>query len=147
MFWQGSMRRLPIVVIDDDRSSASRDILRAIDAAPLVHIVAMRATEAEAVEEVRRGHANGFVHLPKDLGAGLARHRTPVIRILYNASFLSSGSQAASGAESAVQAAAASLVVDQLSGHALPRIRRGASPSRRCRSTTPRRASSGSSAR
>ena len=29
MFWQGSMRRLPIVVIDDDRSSASRDILRA----------------------------------------------------------------------------------------------------------------------
>jgi len=120
MFWQGSMRRLPIVVVDDDRSSASRAILRAIDAAPLVHIVAMRATEAEAVEEVRRGHANGFVHLPKDLGAGLARHRTPVIRILYNASFLSSGSQAASGAASAVQAAAASLVVDQLSGHALP---------------------------
>ncbi|WP_313537323.1 ABC transporter permease [Sphingomonas sp.] len=120
MFWQGSMRRLPIVVVDDDRSSASRTILRAIDAAPLVHIIAMRATEAEAVEEVRRGHANGFVHLPRNLGAGLARHRTPVIRILYNASFLSSGSQAASGAASAVQAAAASLVVNQLSGHALP---------------------------
>lgn len=120
MFWQGSMRRLPIIVIDDDQSSASRAVVRAIDAAPLVRIAALRATEAEAVDAVRRGAANGLVHLPKDLGTGIARHRTPVIRILYNASFLSAGSQAASGAASAIQAATAGLVVDQLSGHALP---------------------------
>ncbi|OAN58484.1 ABC transporter permease [Sphingomonas sp. TDK1] len=120
MFWQGSMRRLPIIVVDDDRSSASRTLLRAIDATPLVRIAGMRASEAEAVDAVRRGHANGFVHLPKDLGKGIARHRTPVIRILYNASFLSSGSQAASGAASAIQSAAATLVVDQLASHALP---------------------------
>lgn len=120
MFWQGSMRRLPVIVIDDDRSSASRALVRAIDAAPLVRIAALRATEAEAVDAVRRGEANGFIHLPKDLGKGIARNRTPVIRILYNASFLSSGSQAASGAASAIQAGAAGLVVDQLSSHALP---------------------------
>lgn len=120
MFWQGSLRRLPVIVIDDDRSSASRAILRAIDAAPQVRIAGLRASEAEAVAAVRQGQANGFVHLPKDLGKGIARHRTPVIRILYNASFLSAGSQAASGAVGAIQAAAAGLVVDQLSSHALP---------------------------
>ncbi len=120
VFWHGAMRQLPLVVIDDDRSVASRAVVRALEASPMVRIARVSASEGEAVDAVRRGHAMGFVHLPRDLGAGIARHRTPVVRIFYNASFLSAGSQLARGAEAAVQAATGTLLTEQLSGHAPP---------------------------
>jgi ABC-2 type transport system permease protein len=120
MFWQGAMRHLPLVVVDDDRSVASRTVLSALEASPMVHIIAIRASEREAVEAVRQGEAMGFLHLPRDLGASIARRRTPVVRIFYNASFLSAGSQLARGTEAAVNDATGTLVTDQLSSHALP---------------------------
>lgn len=123
MLWQGPMRHLPIAVVDSDGSAASRAMVRALEASPMVRITSFHTSEASAVRTVRQGEAIGFVHLPNGLGEGLARHRKPVIRILYNGSFLSAGSQASRGAADALADAASHVLTDQLSSHAVPPVR------------------------
>ena len=56
------------------------------------------AVIAAAVRAVRTGTIMGFVHIPAGLGESIARHREPVVRILYNGSFLTAGGQVARAA-------------------------------------------------
>lgn len=120
MLWRGTMHDLPVLVVDSDQSAASRAMIRSLDASPIVQIVGFRQSERDAVIDVRRDIAMGFVHLPAKLGEGLARHRTPVVRIFYNGSFLSAGSLLARGVDQAIANATVELVTSQLSSHALP---------------------------
>ncbi len=119
MLWQGSMRNLPLAVVDGDGSTASRAMIRALDASPMLRIAGFHQNGRDAVRAVRRGDAMAVVHLPAGLGKGLARRREPVIRIFYTASFLSAGAQISRGAEEALNDAAADVTTSQLTGHAL----------------------------
>ncbi|WP_010185140.1 ABC transporter permease [Sphingomonas sp. PAMC 26605] len=120
MLWRGTMHDLPVLVVDSDQSAASRAMIRSLDASPVVQIVGFRQSERAAVIDVRRGAAMGFVHLPAKLGEGLARHRTPMVRVFYNGSFLSAGSLLARGVDEAIADASRGLLTSQLSSHALP---------------------------
>jgi len=120
MLWQGSMRQLPLAVLDGDGSTASRSMIRALDASPMIRITGFFQNESEAVRAVRRGEAMAYVNLPTGLGKGLARRSEPVIRIFYNASFLSAGGQISRGAADALNEAAAEVTSNQLTSHALP---------------------------
>ncbi len=125
-FWQGPMRQLPLAVVDSDGSTASRAIIRALDASPLVHLTGLYPGEVEAVRAVRAGNVIGFVHVPAGLGESVARHREPVVRILYNGSFLSAGGQVSRAAAEAIREAIPEIAANQLMNHAVPasRVRR-----------------------
>ena len=75
---------------------------------------------------VRTGTIMGFVHIPAGLGQSIARNREPVVRILYNGSFLTAGGQVARAAGDAVTAALPTIAASQLPNHAVPesRVRR-----------------------
>lgn len=123
MLWQGPMRQLPLALVDSDGTTASRSMIRALEASPQIRINGSFSSEVEAVDAVRRGDAMAFVHLPVGLGAGLARHRKPVVRILYNASFLSAGGQTSRAAAEAMQSAVPDMAADQLPNHSIPEPR------------------------
>ncbi len=120
MLFGGVARDLPIAVVDHDATSASRAIIRAIDASPAVRIAAIGDDLPGALTLVRREQAWAIVEIPRGVGSGLARGTAPAIHIRYQASFLSTGTQALRGISSAVTAASAELVAGELSAHALP---------------------------
>lgn len=120
MLFGGVARDLPIAVVDHDATSASRAIIRAIDASPAVRIAAIGDDLPGALTLVRREQAWAIVEIPRGVGSGLARGTAPAIHIRYQASFLSTGTQALRGISNAVTAASAELVAGELSAHALP---------------------------
>ena len=123
MLFGGVARELPIAVVDHDATSASRAIVRAVDASPAVRIVSVGGDLPDALTLVRREQAWAIVEIPRGVGRGVARGTVPAIHIRYQASFLSTGTQAVRGISSAVTAASAELVAAQLSAHGLPPLR------------------------
>lgn len=120
MLFGGVARDLPIAVVDHDATSASRAIIRAVDASPAVRIVSLGDDMASALTLVRRERAWAILEIPRGVGSGLARGTAPAIHIRYQASFLSTGTQAVRGIAGAVTAASSELIAAQLSAHALP---------------------------
>lgn len=120
MLWQGTMHKLPLAIVDSDGTTASRTMIRALDASPMIRIEGSYPSEVDAVRAMQSGEAMALVHLPPGLGEGLARDREPVVRVLYNASFLSAGRQISSAAEQAMQTAALEILADELPNHSLP---------------------------
>ena len=123
MLFGGVARDLPIAVVDHDATSASRAIVRAVEASPAVRIVWVGADLPDAMTLVRREQAWAIVEIPRGVGRGVARGTVPAIHIRYQASFLSTGTQAVRGISSAVTAASTELVAAQLSAHGLPPLR------------------------
>ena len=123
MLFGGVARELPIAVVDHDATSASRAIVRAVDASPAVRIVSVGGDLPDALTLVRREQAWAIVEISRGVGRGVARGTVPAIHIRYQASFLSTGTQAVRGISSAVTAASTELVAAQLSAHGLPPLR------------------------
>ncbi|MGU3392040.1 ABC transporter permease [Sphingomonas sp. M1A8_2b] len=69
------VERLPIVVVDADRSAVSRAIVRNLDAAHEVEIAADVSDMAAARTLVRSRQAEGILLIPHDLGAALTEGR------------------------------------------------------------------------
>lgn len=69
------VERLPIVVVDADRSAVSRAIVRNLDAANEVEIAADVADMAAARAIVRNRQAEGILLIPHDLGTALIKGR------------------------------------------------------------------------
>lgn len=65
------VREVPIVVVDANSSSLSREYLRRIDATPDVEIVAHCSDIPEAQEMMRRHKAHGIVYLPEEFASNL----------------------------------------------------------------------------
>ncbi|WP_380785628.1 ABC transporter permease [Sphingomonas sp. R86521] len=70
------VERLPIVVVDADRSVVSRAIVRNLDAAHEVEIAANVSDTAAAKALVRNRQAEGILVIPRDLGASLIQGRS-----------------------------------------------------------------------
>lgn len=71
------VRDVPVVVVDGDGSSLSRDFVRRLDASPDVKVVAHAKSLADAQNFVRRREAYGVVSLPSQMNRDLQRG-TPV---------------------------------------------------------------------
>ena len=71
------VRDVPVVVVDGDHSSLSRDFVRRLDASPDVEVVAQANSLAEAQSLVRHRKAYGVVSLPTQMNRDLQRG-TPV---------------------------------------------------------------------
>lgn len=71
------VRDVPVVVVDGDHSSLSRDFVRRLDASPDVEVVAQANSLVEAQSLVRHRKAYGVVSLPSQMNRDLQRG-TPV---------------------------------------------------------------------
>ncbi|GLR48724.1 ABC transporter permease [Sphingomonas astaxanthinifaciens] len=93
MLLQGVPRDLPVAVVGGRDDQAARDFVQSLEDSPAIRVAARLRSEEEALSLVRRGRIIAFVQLP----ASLAPRDEPVLRISYNASYLSTGGIAEAG--------------------------------------------------
>ncbi|MGK5065217.1 ABC transporter permease [Janthinobacterium sp. LB3P112] len=89
VFSAGIARDLPIVVIDNDNSTLSRQLTRWLDASPGVQVAAKVASSDEALHRLRERTAFGYLLIPNDFEQKLLGGRQATVQWLYNAQFSS----------------------------------------------------------
>lgn len=111
IFRAGVPTGLPVAVVDGDRSAVSRQIVRAVDAAPEVAI-AFRADDlAQARRLILRGDVYGVLLLPAGLERDLRAGRRPEAVLFFNNQFMTPASGVASGVQSALLTVNAGIAV------------------------------------
>lgn len=89
VFSAGIARDLPIVVIDNDNSTLSRQLTRWLDASPGVQVAAKVASSDEALHSLRERTAFGYLLIPNDFEQKLQGGRQATVQWFYNAQFSS----------------------------------------------------------
>jgi len=89
MLWGGTLRDLPVVIVDHDGGPLARAISRNIEATPSLHVVASTPDRAQALSMVRSEQAVAFLVIPQ--GVGELSHASGPVEIFYEAVFLSTG--------------------------------------------------------
>ncbi|PHV13937.1 ABC transporter [Janthinobacterium sp. BJB303] len=89
VFSAGIARDLPIVVIDNDNSTLSRQLTRWLDASPGIEVAAKVASSDEALHRLRERTAFGYLLIPNDFEQKLRGGRQATVQWLYNAQFSS----------------------------------------------------------
>lgn len=105
MLSQGSPRHLPIVVVDQDHSAYSRQIIRNLQATPALSIYAYEPSMPLAEQHLKQLKAWGVVNIPAQAQANLLHGRSTEIASYVNEAFFSIASTVAGGINSAVSAA------------------------------------------
>jgi ABC-2 type transport system permease protein len=100
------IRGLGVVVIDADRSDASRAFVEEVAASPGLSIVERAGDLASAVRAIRSGEAIGAVYVPADFERDLKAERRPQVVAFYNQQFLTAAGVASSGLSDSLAAAA-----------------------------------------
>lgn len=67
------VRDVPAVVVDDSRTSLSREYLRKVDATPDVHIIAYCSDMEEAKLVMKERDAYGLIYIPSDFSSNIVR--------------------------------------------------------------------------
>ncbi len=89
---EGLPHDLPIGVVDMDRSSNSRSIIRTLDAMDQVEVVQVYSDYSEARDAVQRNHIYGFLYIPPGFGRALQSFRQPTLTYYTNYSYYVPGS-------------------------------------------------------
>ncbi|UZW62186.1 ABC transporter permease [Lysobacter enzymogenes] len=103
------LRDVPIAVVDQDRSPASRALVRKLNAAPGVYVHAMPVTLEDAWPMVRKVDVYAVLYLPRDVSREVGRGQTATAIAYYNASYLTTGQAAFREISAVVQAHNAEL--------------------------------------
>jgi ABC-2 type transport system permease protein len=88
IFARGVALDLPVAVVDEDGSAASRQFIRWLDATPGVQAGTRLASLDAAWAALRRGDVYGVVLVPRDFARDLKRGRSGELVAWYNAQFL-----------------------------------------------------------
>ena len=112
--------QLPIAVVDHDRSAKSRELIRLVDAAEQVRVIAHPAGVLEAENLVRLRKIAGFVELPANFERSIYRREPVEVGAYGNAAFMLMYSQVATAASGAVQVFSAEIVRERLLAVARP---------------------------
>ena len=91
------IRGLGVVVVDADRSDASRAFVEQVAAAPGLSIVERAGDLAEAARAIRSGEAIGAVYVPPNFERDLKAERRPQVVAFYNQQFLTAAGIASGG--------------------------------------------------
>ena len=83
-----TVHNVPIVIVDEDRSAASREYLRKIDATADVRIVSDCPNMEEAKEMLRRREAYGIVYIPRTFDHDLADRKPTYVGVYCDMSSL-----------------------------------------------------------
>lgn len=91
-FASGLPTRLPIGVLDADHSALSRQLLRMLDASPMLSLSAQYSDEAEMQRDLRAGRVYGALVIPAGTAAAVKRghpSHPAQLALLHNAQFSS----------------------------------------------------------
>ena len=91
MFSAGKADHLPIVVIDQDQSEMSRNIIHSLGLNGTLSIKTITTRQDEADQLINRTEAWGFVSIPEGAERRLVKAQDAQISIAYNQSFFSIG--------------------------------------------------------
>ncbi|NDV65529.1 ABC transporter permease [Bacteroides sp. 224] len=75
------VRDVPVVVVDDSRSSLSREYLRKVDATPDVQIVAYCSDMEEAKQLMKKRDAYGTIYIPNDFSSNIVAGKQTQVSI------------------------------------------------------------------
>src|SRR6201993_2185461 len=99
------IRGLGVVVVDADRSDASRALVEQVAASPGLSIVERAGDLAAAARAIRGGDAIAAVYIPADFERDLKAGRRPQVVAFYNQQFLTAAGVASSGLSDSLTAA------------------------------------------
>lgn len=81
------LTRVPVAVVDMDRSSLSRQITRFAEADPRIEVRLVTASEREAQEALWRGEVEGYALIPPHLKRSVVRGEEALIRVEGNGAY------------------------------------------------------------
>lgn len=102
IFAKRSVADLPVALVDHDNSAPSRALLRAIDAAPAVHVKQQSASMRDAASAVRAGRAYAVIEIPAHFERELLRGKQPVVLLYVNAQALTAANSIARDVQTVV---------------------------------------------
>jgi ABC-2 type transport system permease protein len=105
VFSQPVIRGLGIVIVDADRSDASRAFVEEVSTSPGLSVVERASNLASAVRAIRSGNAIGAVYVPADFERDLRAERRPQVVAFYNQQFLTAAGIASSSLSDSLAAA------------------------------------------
>ncbi|WP_222564893.1 ABC transporter permease [Novilysobacter antarcticus] len=114
MFSSGVPRELPVAVVDLDRSTTSRELIRHLQASPGLTVSEQPATLEQAFSLARALKVYAVVHIPAGTGRDIQRDGSATVLSYFNASYQVAGQAAARDIDSAVQAVSAQLAVTEI---------------------------------
>lgn len=103
LFWQAVPRALPIVVVDSSHSTISRDIIRKVDSAPAVSVVAQALNLADAWPLVEQNQAHAVLYIPPQTDKSISTNQPATLFAFYNATFTTAGGTAVREIESVIK--------------------------------------------
>ena len=89
---EGLPEKLPMGLVDEDRTATSRNIARNLDAFQMVDVAHVYANATEARRAVQRGEVYGFYYIPQGTAEEVNRRRVPTVSFYSNYSYLIAGS-------------------------------------------------------
>ncbi|MDZ7866477.1 ABC transporter permease [Acidovorax sp.] len=81
------LTRVPVAVVDMDRSSLSRQITRFAEADPRIEVRLVTASEREAQEALWRGEVEGYALIPAHLKRSVVRGEEALVRVEGNGAY------------------------------------------------------------
>ena len=111
---------LPLVVVDQDHSPMSRNLLRKLDAVPAVHLVGVLGSMAEARGVVERGEAEAVLLVPADFERDILRGNQGRLALFGNGAVLGRASVVMQGAAMAITAFGQEVALSQAQFAGIP---------------------------
>ncbi|PIO98688.1 ABC transporter permease [Pleomorphomonas carboxyditropha] len=130
VFHLGLPRDLPIAVVDLDRSTLSRQMVRMVDAAPDVAVAREAGTLAEGRQLLLSGKAYAVVLIPVRTERDVLAGRRPEVVLFYNNQYMTPGSLVARSVGGVLGTVAAGISVEA-------RVARGADVESATQAVTP----------
>jgi len=116
------IRGLRTVVVDDDRSQTSRNLVEALAASPNLRVSQRAESLVSAASALRSGDAIAAVHIPANFERDLKAERRPQVIAFYNQEQLTAAGLAAQGLHDVLDAAARSAAPKSNAAPSAPRI-------------------------
>lgn len=88
IFGNGAIRNVPIGVIDYDKSSMSRGLLRYFDASSTLHVKGHFLNQKDGIEAMRGGDIYALIIIPLDFEKDVKKSLTPTVGAYFNAQFI-----------------------------------------------------------
>ncbi|MFT7003228.1 MAG: ABC-2 type transport system permease protein [Sulfurimonas sp.] len=86
--YDGVLRDMPIAVIDNDKSSLSREVLKNIEASPTIKIRAMLSSTKEAIKLAQESKVYAVVVIPKDFQKDTTLQKQPSVTAMINTQYI-----------------------------------------------------------
>ena len=104
---------LPVLVVDQDHSATSRELLRKLDALRVARVVGQPADIDSARQQLEAGHAEGIVLIPANLERDILRGHPAKLVLLGNGAYLGRASWVLGSVADALGAFGRDAVVGQ----------------------------------